>query len=298
MRTTLAALVAFLLMATGAFSQDGARAYHLKPEGTDIVSLTMNLLHTEVDGSIVDVGVLTPSYSGAIDVGGNAGTILIGLPVGALSASIDTGFGIIEQDTDPAQGDLFVGAQLGLVGSPSLAPMDYAQYQPGFRLGVATKLFLPTGDYDPTRIVNFGTNRWTLWASLPMSYVLADSMIDPELTTFELVPTVQLFGDNDDPFGGADVTSQAPIFLLDGHITHNFNSTVWASLDGTYLVGGETSADGVGRNDGKEAVSLGATLGLVLSPAFSLRMRYEEVVYSKQPDAVGRGLEIAAAYTF
>jgi len=298
LRTILAAAVAFLLMATGAFSQDGARAYHLVPQGTDIVSLTMNVLHTEEGGSVVDVGVLTPSFRTAIDVGGNAGSILIGMPIGSLSASIDTGMGIIEQHNDPAQGDLFIGAQLGLIGSPSLAPMEFAQYKPGFRLGVATKLFLPTGDYDSSRIVNLGGNRWSLQASLPMTYVLADSMIDPNMTTFELVPMVHIFGDNNEPFGGADVLSQAPIFVLDGHITHNFSSTVWASLDGAYLRGGERSMDGFALGDDKEVVSLGATLGLVLSPSFALRMRYDEVVYSKAPDAVGRGLEVSASYTF
>lgn len=298
LKTTLAAIASLFLMLGGAQAQDGARAFALTPQGTDIISLTMNALHTEVGGSVVDVGVLTPSFRTAIEVGGNAGAILIGMPVGSLSGSIDLGGTIIDQEADPAQGDLFVAAQLGLIGSPSLSPMDFAQYKPGFRLGVAGRLFLPTGDYDPDRFVNLGQNRWSLQASLPMSYVLADSMIDPQMTTLELVPTVTFFGDNNDPVGGvADVSSAAPLFSLEGHVTHNFSSQVWGGLDAAYVAGGETAYDGVSNNDAKQAVSLGATLGLILSPAFSLRIRYDEVVWSRNDDG-GRGLEIAAAYTF
>lgn len=60
--------------------------------------------------------------------------------------------------------------------------------------------------------------------------------------------------DNEDPFTGlsANVTSQAPIFGVEGHITRTFSSSIWAALDGYYEIGGETSWDGVAQGDGKE----------------------------------------------
>ena len=296
-RIVLAA-VASSLMITGALSQDGARAYFLVPEGTDIASLTATLLHTEINGSEFGAGVVTPAYRHSINVGGNAGSILIGMPVGSLSASLDTGMGIVDLDTDPAQGDLFVGAQLGLLGSPSLAPMDYAQYKPGLRVSVAARLFLPTGDYDSSRLLNLGGNRWSLRASLPISYVLGDTMVDTELTTFEIVPAVQIFGDNNDPFGPATVSGQRPLFSLEGHITRRFGPTVWAALDSYYEFGGETSANGVPNGDAQASLSLGATLGLVLSPSLALRLSYLEQVYSSVPNSVGRGLELTTAFSF
>lgn len=295
---TVAVVVASFLMITGALSQDGARAYHLLPEGTDIISLTATLLHAEIAGSVFDVGAVTPTYRQSIDVFGNAGSILIGMPVGSLSASLNTLGGTIDLNTDLAQGDLFVGGVFGLFGSPSLSPIDYAQYKPGLRASVATKLFLPTGDYDSSRLLNLGGNRWSLQASLPISYVLGDTMIDPELTTFEIIPVVQIFGDNEDPFGGPSVTSQDPIFGLEGHITRTFGPTVWAALDGYYKSGGETSADGVRKGNAKEELALGATLGLSLAPSFALRLSYEEVVYSNVPNSSARRFEVTSAYLF
>ena len=303
LRIVLAA-VAFCSIITAALSQDGARAFFLLPEDTDIVSLTGTLLHAEAAGSQFGVIVVTTSYRHSIDVAGNAGSILVGLPVGSLSASLDTGMGIVDLDTDLAHGDLILGGELGLLGSPSLAPMDYVQYKPGLRAGIAAKLFLPTGDYDSSRLLNMGGNRWSLEASLPISYVLGDTMVDPELTTFEIVPSVQIFGDNNDPSpltdpsGLATASSQEPLWKVEGHITRTFGPTVWAALDGFYEFGGQVSADGVPVGNAKQSLSLGATLGLVLSPSVALRLSYLEQVYSNAPNSVARSVQLISAFSF
>jgi hypothetical protein len=298
------AAVASVSMATSALSWDGARAYHLRPEGSSDISLTTTLLHGAgvIDFGLgdetteLDVRVLTPAYRHTLDIMGNAGTVLIGMPLGNVSYS--TSLGTIDVDTDIAQGDLFVGGVFGLVGTPSLSLMEYVQHKPGFQASVAGRLFLPTGDYDPDRAVSLGQNRWTLEASVPFSYVLGDTMLDPELTTFEIRPVVLIFGDNDDPFGPATVMSQEPIFGVEGHITRNFGNSVWAAVDGYYETGGETSFNGVARGDGLETLAVGATLGLVFSPSFAMRLSYRELVYSNIPDSSGRTLEIASAFLF
>jgi len=299
-RLAVAAL-ASVSMISGAFAWDGARAYHLRPGGASDISLALNMIHIEdnipfLGDTTLDVGVLTPTYRKTFDLSGNVGLVLIGLPIGgmtfdSLAPTIDTGL---------AQGDLVLGAALGLVGMPALAPMDYAMHKPGFQAMVEGKLFLPTGDYDSNRLVNLGQNRWSFQASLPISYALGDSMIDPELTTFEIRPVVQIFGDNEDPFvgTGATVMSQAAIFGVEGHITRNFGNSIWAAVDGYYETGGEISFNGVPQGDGPETLALGATLGLVLSPNVATRMTYRQTVYSSDPDLSAQALEITAAYLF
>lgn len=299
MSRLLLAAAASCLMVTSVLAGEGARANFLLPADTNIISLTGTLIHTELGPNQGSAFAITPSYRRTIDVGGNAGALLIGIPLGSVSADLDFGGGgIIHQEADFAQGDLFLGAELGLIGSPSLAPIDYAQYQPGFRLGAAAKLFLPTGDYDSTRFTNLGGNRWSLKASLPISYVLADSMIDPAMTTFELLPSVSIFGDNDDAIGPADVVSQAPIWGVEAHVSHSFSRTVWAALDAVYQTGGETTSDGTPDGNATESLALGATLGLVLSPSLALRLSYLEQVYSNVPDSRGRDLQVTAAFRF
>lgn len=294
----MAAAIASALTISGALAQDGARAYHLLPQDTHIISLSGTFLRTEIDGSVFDANVLTPSYRHSIELFGNAGSLLIGMPLGGLSGALNTRVGTIELETDPAQGDLFIGGVLGLLGSPSLSPAEFAQYKPGARVSVAARLFLPTGDYDSSRVLNLGGNRWSLQASLPISYVLADTMIDPDLTTFEIMPFVQIFGDNADPFGPATLSSQDPVFGLEGHITRNFGRNLWAALDATYEFGGETSTDGVARGDAQEVLTLGATLGVSLTSSVALRLSYDEVVYSNVPDSDARTFRATSALRF
>lgn len=299
-RIAVAAL-ASVSMVSSALAWDGARAYHLRPGGASDISLALNMIHVEnnigmLGDTTLDVGVLTPTYRKTFDVGGNVGLVLIGLPIGGMT--FDSLAGTV--DTGIAQGDLVLGAALGLAGMPALAPMDYAMHKPGFQAMVEGKLFLPTGDYDPNRMVSLGQNRWSFQASLPISFALGDNMIDPELTTFEVRPVVQIFGDNEDPYvlTPANVVSQAPIFGVEGHITRNFGNSVWAAVDAYYETGGETSWDGVAKGDGLETLALGATLGLVLSPNVATRMTYRHTVYSSDPDLSGQALEITAAYLF
>ena len=303
----ITATVTSLAMVSGALAWDGARAYHLVPEGSSEISLTTTLLHGKgtvdfgvplgTEASELNVGVVSPAYRHSFDLFGNAGTVLIGLPLGGASFST-TPVGPINSETGLTYGDLFVGGVWGLVGMPSLEVMDYVQHQPGFQASAAARLFLPTGEYDSTRSANLGLNRWSLQASLPMAYVLGDSMIDPELTTFEIRPLVHIFGDNDDPFGGGDVSSKAPIFGVEGHITRNFGSSIWAGIDAYYEVGGENTVDGDAQGDGLETLAVGATLGLTLSPQVAIRLSYRELVYSNVADSSGRTFEVATAFLF
>jgi len=299
MRRFLLAVMASVFMATGALAQDGARAYFLLPQDTNIISLTGNYLHKGAGATRLDIGVVTASYKRTFDVGGNAGSFLIGLPVGALSGAIDTGFfGVIPQNNPLALGDAFIGGELGLIGSPSLSPLEYSQYMPGFRAGVAAKLFVPTGDYSSTRLANLGQNRWSVHASLPMSYVLANSMIDPAITTFEIIPSVHVFGDNPQSPGTGAVSSQEPLWKLEGHITRTFSPMIWASLDAYAETGGRNTSGGIETLKAHQSASVGATLGIVLSQQVALRLSYVEQVYSSVANAVGRGVELTVANTF
>lgn len=292
------AAIASCLMIGGANAEDGARAYFLLPTGTNDFELTTTIVHTELNGTVVDSATLTPSYRHTFDIMGDAGTFLIGFPVGALSGTIHTPFGDFPASTNPAPGDFFIGGTLGIVGAPALSPMQYAQYQAGLQVSVSTRLFLPTGDYNSARPLNLGGNRWSLQTNLPISYVLGGSLVNPQLTTLEIMPSVQIFGDNPDSPGSHAVTSQAPLYGLEGHVTHNFSPMVWVSADAYGLLGGETTIGGVAQGDSQQSVSLGGTLGLTFSPSFAVRLSYDRQVYSKAPSSAGSTAMATAAFLF
>jgi len=297
----LVAAILSVLMVAAAHAQEGARAYFPVPAGTNDIEITGTFSHLGASGSSIDSATITPSYRRTFDLGGDAATFLIGLPLGKVSGTFNFPIlGSVTQETDPAQGDLFIGGTIGLINAPALTPMAFAQYQPGFSMSAVGRVFMPTGAYDstPPNLLNLGQNRWTVEAMLPMSYIMGTSLIDPNLTTFELIPTVQIFGDNNDPVGLAKVSSQAPLFGAEAHITHSFSPMVWASVDGFAAFGGETSIDGVKQNNGQQSLSAGATLGLTLSQSVALRLSYQQQVYSKTPDTTSRTFMATTAFLF
>jgi hypothetical protein len=120
----------------------------------------------------------------------------------------------------------------------------------------------PTGDDQNDRLVNIGTNRWTFRAGLPTTVRLSPNWAPGETTSFEILPSVDVYTPNNNPafpeFSirglqvsnrlakvlAPDQTTQAPMGTLEMHLTHDLNKHLWISLDSYSRLGGETFSDG------------------------------------------------------
>ena len=103
-------------------------------------------------------------------------------------------------------------------------------------VGVSLRVSAPWGQYDSSRVVNIGSNRWAFKPE-----VGASKAVGP--WTLEVTAAAVLFTDNDDFYGGS-TRSQAPLYALQGHAIYSFRSGIWGSLDATYFSGGRTTIDG------------------------------------------------------
>ena len=110
-----------------------------------------------------------------------------------------------------------------------------------------------------------------------MVLYLGGPLASPRLTTIELVPSVIYFRDNEDPFGASRL-EQDPLYKLEAHLTHNFNQALWASIDGFYQGGGETTTDGISDDNSQRSINLGASVGLNLSRTWSVQFSYGQTV--------------------
>ena len=99
---------------------------------------------------------------------------------------------------------------------------------------------MPWGQYDNTRLVNIGTNRWSIKPEVGVSKALGR-------WTLELSAAATLYTDNNDLYGG-NRRSQDPIYSTQVHAIYSFHSGIWASVDATWFTGGRTTVNGV-RND-------------------------------------------------
>lgn len=303
------AMVASLATTPARAMGDGARAYLLVPAGTSLlaangISIDGNASldpATAVRNADLSVDVVAFQFTQSVRTGSSASGLFVIVPVGEVEGNLT-----VDRPLRPpvdvsgkssGLGDVQFGGVFGLVGSPALDIPAYLRHTPGFALGALVKVTAPTGRYDGTRAINLGANRWAFQVGAPLGYVVGTSMLDPRLTTLELLPSVTFFTANDD-LPGADRKSQAAIFKLEGHVTHNLNKALWVGIDALYTVGGGTTTDGRSDDNRQSSLELGATLGLNLSKSFSLKATYGGVVARNDDGLDGTGFRLVATVLF
>ena len=152
---------------------------------------------------------------------------------------------------------------INLYGAPALTLKEFAAWEQDLIIGASLQVSPPWSQYDSSRIVNIGTNRWSFKPEIGIS-----KAVGPWTLEFQAAAT--FFTDNDDFFGGK-TRSQDPLYSLQGHLIYGFRSGIWVSVDGTYFAGGRTTVDGVLNNDLQQNWRVGATLALPVDRSNSIK---------------------------
>ncbi len=138
-----------------------------------------------------------------------------------------------------------------------------AAYEQDVIVGASLRVIAPMGQYDNTRVVNIGGNRWSFKPEIGISKATGP-------WTFELTAAATIYTDNTDFYGGK-TRSQDPIYSAQFHVIRSYPSGIWASLDATWFAGGRTTIDGVQANDLQQNWRLGGTLAYPLDRNNSIK---------------------------
>lgn len=295
---SLAILSAFFQTSAVYAQQDGPRGYLPTPAGTHAVVVASVFVDANqhpnngpvVVNSDITSFVSVPIYAHPLTIAGNVASLFVAQPVGTVEGSVNIGGSTISNKSS-GLGDFAFGAMVGLIGMPALPIKDYIAYQPGFSLSAVAAASAPTGKYDQAKIFNLGQNRWLFRASLPMIYSIGSSFADPRLTTFELVPAMTFYTDNDEPFGAKKQT-QKPLFQAEAHITHSLNSRTWVAADAGYFRGAEGSTNGISDRNARMNFNLGGTVGTSLSPTMQMQFSYAHSVAHNDYGMKGYGFRL------
>jgi len=284
---------------------EGPRLYLLAPVDMNVLVGTYMSMSSNFNfaGTILikdadissDVGVLT--YMRYFSIGGHFAQLWVAPVWGSVSGTVefDRGNGpeIFHVPKVSGLADSYVAMRVGLVGAPALKIPEFMKYQQGFQLHALVSAYVPVGSYSSSRPLNIGTNRWTVRFGLPMVVPFGTP---PKSTYLEIIPSVSVFTDNDDPFG-ADIREQDPLFSLESHLSHNFTPKLWGSVDLRYQNGGETVTDGVPDDNRMGQLGAGLSLGYSITPAWMLQATYGEIVAAND-DSEGRNLRLRLSYAF
>jgi hypothetical protein len=153
---------------------------------------------------------------------------------------------------------------VNFLGAPALSLKEFAGYKQDILMGASLKVTPPVGQYDSSKLVNIGTNRWSMEPGIGIS-----KEFGPIRT--ELAGGVTFYSDNNDYLGG-QTFGVDPIYSIQGHIIYNFKSGIWCALDGTYYWGGLTVVNGIEGDTLQENTRVGGTLSLPVNRHNSVKL--------------------------
>ena len=226
----------------------------------------------------VSADIAIAGYAKIMPFWNRAGALAVLMPMGRIQADsvVD---GSLSRESSSGFGDPMIEFNINLIGPPPIMNLpDLMRYEPGFSLDLIVDVAFPLGQYDNTQSLNLGQNRWYGRIGTPIIWQLGP-WIPASRTTLEIIPSVWFFGDNDD-FVGANLHSD-PTFELEAHLTRNFTSKFWGSLDATYASGGDATISGTilsRTTPGSEKKLVGFTLGYQLNESLQLTLGYKSTL--------------------
>ena len=278
----IAALAVLALAAAGLASaqQLEPRAYSPAPVGTNFLGLALHDLSggvfTDAALPLEDVSAhlnsATPYWGRTFSLAGRSASLTIMAPY-----AWGTAEGLVFEEQREVRRSGFADPMLrvavNLLGGPAMTPREFATRTRKTTLGLSLLATVPVGEYDPSKLINLGTNRWAVKPELGLS-------LPAGRWDLELYGGVWLFGDNDDFFGGQH-REQEPLPTAQAHVVYTFRPALWLAGDFTYYWGGSTTLDGVPGNDRQDNTRGGLTLAIPIVGRQSLKMTWARGVSTR-----------------
>jgi len=228
---------------------------------TGNVSLDPSLPLSDVRASI---NTSSLSFAHTFPLAGRTATWAVAVPYlgGRLSAAV---YGQTQAGTRNGFADLRLRFSVDLL-SRALTPAEFARRKPRPTLGVGVTVIAPTGTYDPTRLINTASNRWTLKPEIGVEVPMGKWFTDVSAGMW-------LFGENADYFGG-QVLQQAPLAVYQIHAGYSFRPGQWLALDWGYAAGGATTVGQAGPLNGLSNSRYGLAFSQPLGPGVSAKVSW------------------------
>jgi hypothetical protein len=274
MRVASSVLLALPVAAAAAGQELEPRAYSPAPTGTTFVVIAAT-------GSTG--GVFTDPSAALTDV--EADVALLGLGVGHVFAMLGRSASVLavvpivwgeatgnvgeERRAASRRGlaDPRLKLSLILAGSRPMPPQEFARAPRRPILGVSFTAVPPMGQYSPSKLVNLGSNRWSLKPEVGLSVPL-------DRWTFDAYAGVWFFTENDVYYPGRSTRRQDPVFAAQGHVSYTFRRRAWVAVNATWYSGGQLEVNGGKAADPYRNARLGATVSIPVGTRQSVKLAY------------------------
>jgi hypothetical protein len=168
---------------------------------------------------------------------------------------------------------------VNLKGGPAMNVAEFRNWRQKTLIGVSLRIVAPSGQYDPTKLVNLGSNRWAFKPEVGFSRRWGHWIVDAYGAVWFFTTNHDFLSSNQSS-AGTNTRSQQPVGAFEGHLSYDVRPRLWASLDGNFWVGGRTSVNGVENLSTLQKNSrIGGTLSFPVSKHQSLKFSYNRGAY-------------------
>jgi hypothetical protein len=236
-----------------------------------------------------DADIFIFNYARHMTLFNRPSSVMVNVVGGSVEADFDTSLtppeflppgvvpGVSVSQSASGYADPSVQLDVNLIGTPPLkAGFDLLNYEPTWTLDAAVMLGIPIGEYDSSKVVNLGLNRFFGRIALPFKYHFG--VFTPGyMSSLEVVPSVWLFAENDN-FVGQKLQND-PLWQLEAHWTQDFTRHFFGSIDLLYRNGFQSEIDGVDVGSDIEIGDIGITLNFQVTDSLTLRTSFSSNVF-------------------
>ena len=265
---------------TAAAQEMEPRAYSPAPTGTQFVLLSYGHQSGDVllDSSLPLKDVNISFNSGSVGYGRTFGLMGRQTNVAVLFPYIwGTARGTVFEDQVNVRrsggGDLRVRFSTLFKGGEARNAKEFAQRKPTTIIGASVSMIVPTGQYDPARLVNPGSNRWAFKPEFGLSKPLGR-------WTFEAMGGAWLFTPNNN-FLGNSRRAQKPMASFQGAVIYTLRPRMWLSGNATFYSGGSTILNDTANADRQRNARIGVTFSFPLNQRQSLKVVWAKGVTTR-----------------
>jgi hypothetical protein len=258
------------------------RAYVITPLRSNAVTLT----YAYYSGSVLFNGVAPISgatgtysvpaftYYHSFGMFGRSSNLNIAIPYGIGTFQGEVG-GVGQQIYRSGLLDTTFRLSVNLMGGPAMQAREFGKWNQKTLLGASLKVVAPAGQYDPSKLINWGGNRWAFKPEFGYSRRRGHVLLDA-------YGGVWLYTTNQHYYSplGPQPQAEKPIGSFEGHLSYDFKPRLWLSLDGNFWFGGVTSLSGIENLATRQTSSrIGGTASLPLSKHQSVKVSYANGTY-------------------
>ena len=161
-------------------------------------------------------------------------------------------------------GDPRIRISINLFGAPAVDKTNFKNYKMKTIVGFMLQVITPFGQYEPSELINLGSNRWNFRTNIGVAHALGEWILEAYLGAF-------LFTDNSKFLNDSNL-KQKPLLTAKTHIIRSLSNWGWISLNIGYGLGGRTEINDVQRDTRISTFRFGLTFSYAIDKKNSFKL--------------------------